>query len=193
MKNIFFLDIDNTLLHPKNIFIYYNKDNIHKAYTPEEYKKLNVKLEDKKYFDYTDFRDKEIIKNSIFTSEPINKTLLLINYFIKNKDFELGVLTARGQEDVVAYSIKIWLKLYLNHDFILKRKNIFAINDFNKKYPGENDSYKKLNVLKKVNKSNKYHNIFFIDDNKHTIDVIKNYNKNKSYPKKIYTIHVDWK
>lgn len=186
MKNILFLDIDNTLLHPQNIFIYKRdkKGNICIKYTPQEYTKLNINLEDKKYYDYSDFRDKEIIKNSILSSKPIIKTIEIINYFIKN-DFELGIITARGQEEVVAYSINIWLKLYLDYDFILRRENIYAINDSIKNYKGGNDSIKKLNVLKKNIK--KFNNIFFMDDNKKTIDII-----NKKKIKNISTIHVDW-
>ena len=54
-KTILFLDIDNTLLHPRNIYIYFN-DGVNKAmYTPEEYNEINPTREQKKNFDFSDF------------------------------------------------------------------------------------------------------------------------------------------
>lgn len=182
MNNILFLDIDDTLLIPQNIYIYYQKDDKNIKYTPHEYSLINVSKEDKKYYNYVDFRDHYKIKKSIETSIPIEKTLEIVNFFV-SKDYELGILTARGQEDLIGEIIPIWLKKYLNYDFILKRENIYAVNDKNIKYEGITDSQKKLNVL---NKYKKYDNIYYIDDNIHTINLIKKNNK------KVETIFVDW-
>ena len=76
-RNILFLDIDDTLLKAQNIFIYSNKDGLNQTYTPEEYALLNVKQEEKFHYDYSDFRDPEIIRNSILTSIPIVEIVLL--------------------------------------------------------------------------------------------------------------------
>ena len=173
MKNILFLDIDNTLLVPQNIFIYYNNGNISEKYTPEEYTHLHIKYEDKQYYDYSDFQDPDIIKNSIISSTPIMKTLELIKIFL-DANFCLGIITARGQENVIAETIIKWLKINIKKYFILKRENIHGINDHLKKYKGINDQEKKLNVLKTY--INKYDNIFFMDDNLKTINLIKKFN-----------------
>jgi hypothetical protein len=187
MKNILFLDIDNTLLIPQNIFIYYKKDNICKKYTSREYTNLETNIKNKKYFDYHEFQDKEIIKNSILTSIPINKSLQIIKKYIQN-NYELGIITARGQEELVSETIKQWLYQQLNEKFIMKRENIYAINDLGKKYKGTNDSEKKLNILKKYIINKEYKNIFFMEDNLNTINIIK-----QNLNKKINLIYVDWK
>jgi hypothetical protein len=190
MKNILFLDIDNTLLIPQNIFIYYKKDNIYKKYTPQEYTKLEVHIKDKKYFDYHEFQDKEIIKNSILTSIPIKKSLDIVKEHIKN-NYELGIITARGQEELVAKTIQDWLYKQIGVKFIMKRENIYAINDLKKKYTGLNDSEKKLNILKKYIK--KYTKISFMEDNLNTINIIKQNLETLVRNQKINLIYVDWK
>lgn len=192
-NNIIFLDIDNTLLEPQNIYIYYKRNDINQTFTPEEYAKLDVKIEDKKYYDYSDFRNPKIIKKSIETSRPIRKTLSVVDRFV-NWNFELGILTARGQEKVIAKILPKWLRKHLKNKFKrIKRENIHAISDnIIKKYKGNTDPEKKLNVLKEHIKSNKYDNIFFIDDNKYTIDLINKYNKRTRKHKRIHTILVDW-
>jgi hypothetical protein len=190
-KNIIFLDIDNTLLVPQNIYIYYKRGEIKKTYTPEEYAALNVKTEDKKWYDYSDFRDAKIIRNSIETSMPLEKNLEIVDEFIKN-NYELGILTARGQENLIAHIMPKWLKRNVNNKFKkIKRENIHAINDITGKYMGVTDGEKKLSVLIEHVESKKYDNIVFIDDNKYTIDLINEYNKTVKRSKRIQTIFVE--
>jgi len=191
-NNIIFLDIDNTLLEPQNIYIYYERNGINQTFTPEEYAKLDVRVEDKKYYDYSDFRNPKIVKKSIKTARPIRKTLSVVNRFV-NSNFQLGILTARGQENLIAKILPKWLNQNLKTKFKrIKRENIHAINDLGKKYKGTTDPERKLNVLKEHIKSGKYDNIFFIDDNKYTIDLINKYNKRTRKNKRIHTILVDW-
>ena len=70
----------------------------------------------------------------------------------------------------------MWLKTHLKIDFNLNEKNIYAVGDRIKNYPGKNDSERKLKVLIEYRKTSKYNRIKLIDDNKTTIDLIKLYN-----------------
>ena len=188
-RNIFLLDIDNTLLIPQNIYIYYQKDDISYKYNPEEYAFLNVTKENKKYYDYSDFQNPVLIRKSIETSIPLFNNLKVIDEFVIN-NWELGILTARGQENLIARITPNWIKKHLNNRFPrIKRDNIFAVNDKYKKYEGCTDPDKKLEVLKKYVESDKYENIAFIDDNLFTINLIKKYNKTLKKNKKIILIH----
>ena len=188
-NNIFLLDIDNTLLIPQNIYIYYEKDDIKIKYNPEEYAKLNVTTENKKYYDYCDFRDVNAIRNSIQTSLPLKHNLEIVDEFIKN-GWNLGLLTARGQERLISRITPRWLKQYLkNKHPEIKRENVHAVNDEYKIYDGYTDPEKKLLVLKSYVESGKYGRVAFIDDNLYTINLIKKYNKSLPKDKKIILIY----
>ncbi len=188
-NNILFLDIDNTLLIPQNIYIYYEKDDIKIKYNPEEYAKLNVTTENKQHYDYSDFRNVSVIRNSIKTSFPLKHNLEIIDEFIKH-GWNLGILTARGQERLISRITPRWLKKYLKNKYPeIKRENIHAINDEYKIYDGYTDPEKKLLVLKSYVESEKYGRIAFIDDNLFTINSIKKYNKSLPKNKKIILIH----
>ena len=188
-NNILFLDIDNTLLVPQNIFIYYEKDDIRMKYTPEEYAKLDVTKEQKIYYNYSDFRDIHAVRNSIRTSIPLYDNLEVIDEFVKN-GWQLGILTARGQERLIARITPRWIsdKLKNKHPKI-ERKNVYAVNDEYKTYNGYNDPEKKLLVLKNCVDSGKYGRVAFIDDNLFTINLIKKYNESLPKDKKIILIH----
>ena len=191
-NSIFLLDIDNTLLEPQNLHIYYEKEEIKYKYSPEEYALIDITAEEKRYYNYSDFQDPRKIKYSIETSKPLYKTLNLIeNYLEKNKN--LGILTARGQETLISNIIPKWLRKKIKNKFKMKREDIHAINDEYKKYKGLTDPEKKLNVLKKYIKNKKYEKVLFIDDNKYTIDLIKKYNKTVKKKERIITIYVTWK
>ena len=191
MEKILFLDIDNTLLIPQNIYIYYQNGDIFHKFTPEEYAKLDIDINEKKYFNYHEFRDEKIIKHSIKTSKPIQKSLNIIKTFLKN-DYQLGIITARGKEDVISEIIPNWLKNQLKMKFILKRENIYCINDFHKKYKGDSDSYKKLNILKEYSRKKIYKKIAFMEDNLHTILMIEKHNQILPLNRKINLIYVNW-
>jgi hypothetical protein len=191
-KNILFLDIDNTLLTPNNIYIYYNDGKTKIAYTPDEYNKINPNINEKHFFDFSDFRDPHVVKNSIITADPIYRTLNIVDMFTEY-NFDIGILTARGAEQIIKNVMPMWLKKNLKNPFKIRKRNIYAINDEYKKYNGYTDSNRKLNVLKRYIKNNNYDNIVFIDDNKNTIDLINDYNKKNKKKKQIHLIHVTWK
>ena len=147
-SQIFFLDIDDTLLTANNIFIYFKEnlsDNNFIKLTPNEYKKYALKYP-KYHFDFCDFDNPLIISESIIQSTPILHNLEIVKEHI-NTGWDLGILTARGEEDTIRKIIPLWLKKQLKIDFSLKEENIHAVGDRIKIYSGKNDSDKKLNVL----------------------------------------------
>lgn len=177
---IFFLDIDDTLLSANNIFIYFKEnlsDNNFIKLTPHEYKKLAMRYP-KYHFDFCDFDNPIIISESIIESTPILHNLEIVKEHIKN-GWDLGILTARGEEDTIRKIIPLWLKKQLKIDFNLKEENIHAVGDRIKIYSGKNDSDKKLNVLIKYWKTSQYQRIKLIDDNESTINLIKSFEKFK--------------
>ena len=171
---IFFLDIDDTLLIANNIFIYFKK-NLSKnkilKLTPNEYKKYALEYP-KEHFDFSDFDNPNIIKDSIIKSKPILHNLEIVKKHIRD-GWDLGILTARGEEETIKIILPIWLKKHLKIDFNLDQDDIYAVGDRIKKYSGENDSDRKLRILIKYFKFSKYNKIKLIDDNKSTIDLIK--------------------
>ena len=188
--NLFLLDIDNTLLEPQNIFIYYKNESVEKIYTPGEYAELDVTDDTKKYYDYKDFSDEKKIKESIETSIPLSNNLDIIDNIIKSDNYEVGILTARGKEDLISDIMPKWLRTHLKTDNLsIKREFIYAISDKGKQYDGCTDSERKLLVLKKLVETNKY-NITFIDDNLHTMTLIHKYNKKLKKNQKINLISV---
>lgn len=189
MNNLFLLDIDNTLLIPKNIFIYYHKDGVDKKYTPEEYAKIDVTKDEKKYFDYNDFRNAEIIKKSIETSIPLKKNLEIVKKYIED-GWKIGILTARGQQDIIKDTMEKWLEQQLHCNIPYLKEEVYAVNDETIDYPGYSDATKKLNVIKNIISNNKYDNLCVIDDNKYSIDIINKNNENLPVNKHVKTIYV---
>lgn len=176
-KNLLLLDIDETLVSPKNIYIYYKnpKTGEETKLTPEEYAKKTVTPEDKKNYDYREFRDPEKITNSIKTGMPIISNLKLMDKYIKN-GWTIGILTARGMEEVVFKALHEWLKYKVKNTLKdigdkLVRDLVFAVNDSNKKYEGATDFEKKKNVIEKLSKQ--YDRIVFVDDDMNNINAVK--------------------
>jgi hypothetical protein len=171
---ICYLDIDDTLLKSQ-IYTYININGKIIKLTPEEYKKYENKYPIE-MFDFSEFDDPEIIKKSIINSTPIYENLRIVNNHINDK-WELGILTARGEEEMISQIIEDWLKKNLKReDFKIKRDNIYAVGDKILKYKGITNQEKKLNILKKELKE--YTKVKLIDDNKQTIMSIIKYNKN---------------
>lgn len=175
-SQILFLDIDDTLLTANNIFIYFKEnlsDNNFIKLTPNEYKKYALKYP-KYHFDFCDFDNPIIISESIMKSTPILHNLEIVKEHIKN-GWELGILTARGEEETIKKIIPLWLKKQLKIDFNLKEENIYAVGDRNIKYSGTDDPNRKLNILIKYWKISQYQRIKLIDDNESTINLIKSF------------------
>lgn len=175
-KGILLLDIDDTLLKAKNIFIWRKlpTDKEEVKLTPDQFKREDVTAETKPLYDMREFRDKEKVRNSIKNGVPYIHNLKVVDKFV-NGGFVLGILTARGMEDVVYEAISDFLK-YRDKDGNLKpvelpRSLVFAVNDDNKRYSGNTDYDKKQNVIRKVQRHFDY--VYFMDDDMKNINAVK--------------------
>lgn len=177
-NNLILFDIDDTLLKAQGINMYRKlpTDKKEVVLTPSEYAKEKITGELKQYYSYRDFKDPEKVKQSIKTSLPIISNLAIMDSYIKN-GWKIGLLTARGLEDIIADSMKKWLKHkdvkgdLQNIGDKLVRELVFAMNDSNKKYKGHSDFDKKANVIKGLAK--KYDRIVFYDDDIKNIEAVK--------------------
>jgi len=174
-KKILFLDIDDTLLKSDSIFIYF------KEFSSSEEIKLSstdykyfIGLYHKSHFDFRDFNNPNIIRNSILNSTPLTHNFDFIRNHINN-GWDLGILTARGEENEIKKVIGIWLYENLGIPFNLESRHIHAVGDIHNKYVGEKFSIKKLNILIWYLNNSKYKRIKLMDDNKETIDEITSY------------------
>jgi len=187
-NNLLLLDIDKTLVDAKNIFIYRNhpSDSVEVKLTPEEFAKdpLAHKSENKKYYDFREFRDPDKVYDSIKEhGVPIIGNLKIMDNYIKN-GWNIGILTARGMEDKVHQTMLDWL-MYRNEngelvnidEKILPRDLVFAINDETKNYEGESDFERKANVMKKL--SDRYDRVYLIDDDGKNVKAVNDLAKQK--------------
>lgn len=164
------LDIDDTLVKAQDIHIYKKTKNGEIPLTPDEFAKEDVKTDDN--YDFRDFRDAKKVADSIKKGKPIKKTLEYMDRMI-SKGYKVGILTARGMEEVIRDTMFNWL-MYMKRDKLKnisnKLKEVFAINDDKKQYQGKNSFEKKANVIKSLTK--KYNEIIFVDDDEKNIKAV---------------------
>lgn len=164
-KHLLLLDIDDTLLKAKNnMKIYHTPTG--RALSPEEYAQENVSTPElKKQYDYRDFRDKKKVYESIVKGAPYINNLKVLDDFY-NAGADIGILTARGCEDVVYKAIKTFLRVRDKNGKLIKpelpRERVHGVNDDDKHYPGGTDAEKKKNVIR--NYYDKYDYITLFDD-----------------------------
>lgn len=175
IKKILFLDIDDTLLRSDNIFVYFKEFSSSEEIklSPNDYKTF-ANLYNKNHFDFRDFDNPYLIRNSIINSVPLTHNFEFIRNHIVN-GWDLGILTARGEENEIKKIIGIWLEQHLGIPFNLDYTHIHAVGDIHNKYPGETYSIKKLNVLIWYWNNSEYERIKLMDDSKQTIDEITSY------------------
>lgn len=174
-KGILILDIDDTLVKAKDIYIYKQKDGKDiKKFTPDEYAKEDFKAEMAKgyTYDYRDFRDPNKLYGSIVKGEPIISNLKILDAHL-NAGWDVGFLTARGGEEANKKAIKDWL-LYRNNKGELvpipeeRMKYFIAVNDPKRKKEVEElvksggDFDAKGVFLGEIKK--KYDRVKFVDD-----------------------------
>lgn len=193
-NSLLLLDIDKTLVEPRNIYIYrkHPNDNQEVRLTPEEFAKdpLAKDSDNKKYYDFREFRDPEKVAESIKTGLPIVSNLKLMDNYINN-GWKIGVLTARGLEDVVASTMKQWLQFrdLANGGKLrtaaakLSRNLIFAINDDSRVYKGFSDFDRKANVI--LNLANDYDRVWLLDDDEKNIKAVNRLAEKKGMKNKI--------
>jgi hypothetical protein len=170
------LDIDDTILKAKGVFVYKNVNGIEVALSPEEFAKETVTPENKWMYDYRDFVDAEKMSRSIREATPILDVLRFMDHYI-SKGWLVGVLSARGVEDTVRDSLKGWL-MYRKGSKLRnignKLKEVFAVGDKIRGYKGENIPERKANVI--VDLSQKYDSIIFVDNDQNNVDLVKSLN-----------------
>lgn len=170
-NRLILLDVDDTLLKPTGVYIYRNlpSDPQEVVLTPYEYGLEVVTPETKKYYDYRDFIDPVKTQRSIEKAEPIVANLSVMDDYLK-LGHQIGILTARANEDIVFDGLKQFLMYKDSKGNLvpigdrLSRENVYAINDSNrvKTLEAETDYEKKAEVVEKL--LNVYDEIVFIDD-----------------------------
>ena len=179
-NRLILLDVDDTLLKPTGVYIYRNlpSDPQEVALTPYEYGLESVTPETKKYYDYRDFIDPRKTQMSIEKAEPIVANLSVMDDYLK-MGHQIGILTARANEDIVYNGLKNFLTYRDSKGNLvpigdrLSRENVYAINDTNraKTLESETDYGKKAEVVEKL--LNRYDEIVFIDDDMKNIKQMK--------------------
>lgn len=177
-KYVVLFDIDDTLISPENIFIWKKKDGKETPLTPAQYAKENVKEERANgvEYDYREFRDPKKVAESITTGKPIWKNVRIYNDHIKN-GWDVGILTARGLEDVIFEAINKWTMFQQESGLVSKlakplaRNLVHAISDEVKVYKGSIDFEKKANVIKEYAKT--YDKVKVVDDDDKNINAFK--------------------
>jgi hypothetical protein len=179
-KNVILFDMDDTLLTANNIHIIkIDPNGKETALTPDQYAK-EPKIEEKARgvkYDYREFRDPSIVEKSIATGTPIWKNLRILDDHVKNK-WAVGILTARGLEDIVYRALQKWLMFRDDKTGELKpigkklaRNIVHAVNDNVKQYTGMTDFEKKANVIREYAKT--YDLVKFVDDDPANIEAVK--------------------
>jgi len=179
-NRLILLDVDDTLLKPTGVYIYRNlpSDPQEVALTPYEYGLESVTPETKKYYDYRDFIDPRKTQMSIEKAEPIVANLSVMDDYLK-MGHQIGILTARANEDIVYNGLKNFLTYRDSKGNLvpigdrLSRENVYAINDTNrvKTLESETDYGKKAEGVEKL--LNRYDEIVFIDDDMKNIKQMK--------------------
>ncbi len=177
-NSLLLLDIDDTILTASGIKIWRKRKTDAKevGLTPDEYAKETVTQADKDagIYDYREFQNADKVGSSIKSGIPIVSNLKMMDSYIKN-GWTIGILTARGMENVIFKSIKAFLKFKDGKNLKsigdkLVRELVFAINDDNKKYKGGTDFAKKKNVM--LGLLNKYDRVWLIDDDEKNIKAV---------------------
>lgn len=175
-RGILLLDVDDTLLQARDIFIWRKlpTDKTEVKLTPQQYADEHTTPETKKYYDYREFRDPVKVENSIEKGLPYINNLKVMDDFI-NGGYKIGILTARGMEDIVYSALKKFLKYRTPVGDLkaapLNRKYVFAVNDDFKNYSGKTDYEKKKNVINKIRRYFDY--VYFMDDDIKNLKAIK--------------------
>ena len=169
-RNILLLDIDDTIVKAKNVFIYKEVDGKEVALTPAEF--ADEKIDDESKYDMRDFHTPTTVKKSIQSGEPIIHVLQYMDKHIHD-GWVVGILTARGLEKTIFKTLRGWLQYReltgKKRPIGRKLKEVFAVGD-RLRYPGETSSLRKANVIKEL--STQYNKVKFVDDDQKNIDAV---------------------
>lgn len=173
-KKLLLLDVDDTIVKPKEIHIYKKTPEGEVALSPEEFAKETNP--DSSVYDFRDFKDAKKISDSISKGQPILKVLKYMDRMIA-KGYKIGILTARAHQKAMQDTMTSWLmyrKKGKLREIGNKLQEVFAVNDAVMAYRGANSAEKKANVIQDL--ANVYDTIVFVDDDKKNIEAVENLN-----------------
>lgn len=178
-KGLVVFDIDDNLLSADSsaIKIWKKENGKETPLSTDEFAKDPGKNPDGTWkpgvtYDYREFREPTKVRNSIVKGKPNMPVLKAMDNYI-NQGYDFCFLTARGLEDVVADSLKEFLRYRDSKTGklkelgkVFKRDISYAVNDtkHDEKFKGYKDPQKKAAVLRELCK--KYDVVKFFDDDK---------------------------
>jgi len=161
-KDITVFDVDDTLIVTKSkIKVFNPKTGYEIDLTPQEFNTFKTKPRDK--FDFSDFRDLEILK----AGKIIEWVFNILKRTIA-KGTAVGIITARDDSKLI-YDFLMHNGVDVNPDFI------FAINDPKLKFKGSTAEKKKAAFMKFVDMG--FKNFQFFDDDRENIKIANSLNK----------------
>lgn len=197
-------DIDDTLLHADSsimgiIIQHFTEtgkwENVDREDTAQfaksKYKDENGRAKPGYRFDFSEYRDPEKIKQSMFKThdangkqiskgaEPLVANLRMMDSNLR-AGYKVAFLTARGAEAHVFANLMKWLKYRkTSGELVDLRKERFnlddsrAVNDskYENEYKGMTDGQKKASFLK--DKCSKYTKVKFVDDDKSNLAAMR--------------------
>ena len=176
VNKLILLDLDDTLVQAAEIFIYKTlPDGEEIALTPSEYADENVSGEENLdvTYDYRDFLNPKKVSGSIKKGQPIVSNLEMMDDLLK-KGYDIGILTARGMEDVIYETLRDWLMIRDKSGELipignnLKRENVIAVNDSKYTELEKYTDYQKKSIM--INDLlDVYDEIIFVDDDNKNI------------------------
>lgn len=180
-KGLLICDIDDCLLKadPSGIGVWKNKPGEKPIrLSTEQFAKDPDAATHKEWFDYREFRDSQLVFNSIVKGTPLLKNLRLLDAHVR-ANFDISFLTARGLQNVVDRALRAFLMVRTKDGKLipigdnLKSDISAAVNDekFCKIYPNMSDAQKKAEVLKKL--CGQYDIVKYIDDDMKNINAAK--------------------
>jgi len=161
-KDITVFDVDDTLVVTKSkIKVFNPKTGYEIELTPQEFNTFKTKAYDK--FDFSDFRDLEILKGGKIIEWVFN---ILKRTIAKGK--AVGIITARDDAKLI-YDFLSHNGVKINPDYI------FAINDPSLGFTGSTAQKKKEAFMKFVQMG--FRNFQFFDDDRENIKIANSLNK----------------
>jgi len=161
-KDITVFDVDDTLVVTKSkIKVFNPKTGYEIELTPQEFNTFKTKAHDK--FDFSDFRDLEILKGGKIIEWVFN---ILKRTIAKGK--AVGIITARDDAKLI-YDFLSHNGVKINPDYI------FAINDPSLGFTGSTAQKKKEAFMKFVQMG--FRNFQFFDDDRENIKIANSLNK----------------
>ena len=161
-KDITVFDVDDTLVVTKSkIKVFNPKTGYEIELTPQEFNTFKTKPHDK--FDFSDFRDLEILKGGKIIEWVFN---ILKRTIAKGK--AVGIITARDDAKLI-YDFLSHNGVKINPDYI------FAINDPSLGFTGSTAQKKKEAFMKFVQMG--FRNFQFFDDDRENIKIANSLNK----------------